>query len=279
MSWEVPMASEILAALEGTDLVEWSDETVELVLASLRSDDAADRKIAASLAWRVAGHRVGRELLRLFREDSDNEVRASAAIGMGPMLEEIDMMLGDDDDDEPIEEGLFEDVQRALREVHEDPREPELVRRRALEAAVRAPEAWMEGAAREALASADPLWRMTGVFAAGHVGGLDSAVVASLHDAEAGVRIEAVRAVANLGLEDAAGQIGEWATSDEVDRDLRLECIVALAELPGDDVAAILEAMSLDDDDEIAAFAQGALDEHRLFQMGANPEDDDEAFE
>jgi HEAT repeat protein len=260
---EVRVSSEILATLDPDFSYEWSASDCRLVVASLASEDTEERRLAASLASALDPEEVAPELLRLFRTDPDTEVRAAAAIAVGPMLEESDTAI--DEDDMPVEGALVDQWRSALRTVHDDPSEPDLVRRRALEAAVRAPDSWMGPAARRALTSTDPQWRMTGVFAAAHIAGLESLIVASLEDADPEVRIEAVRAAARGGVEEATSRLCEWARSRDTERELRHESIVALAHLPGTQSAEVLERLTGDRDKEVAELAQLSLEEHELW--------------
>jgi hypothetical protein len=257
------MASARLSHLDPAFSYEWSDGDRQRVLDALGSDDAADRRRAAELAGSLEPAEVASELLRLLRSDPDAEVRGAAAIAFGPMLETAEMAY--DEDEMPVDAATMAEVRQALRDVHENAAEPDLVRRKALEAAVRSPDKWMAAAARSALTSTDPLWRMTGVFAAGYLEGLDSLVVASLGDEDPGVRIEAVRAAATGMVEEAIDTICAWARSQDTERELRIESVAALAHLPGSSVTEILDRLSGDRDGEIAEVARMAQEEHEMW--------------
>ena len=81
----------------------------------------------------------------------------------------------DDPDAVPISEKTFRKIKQSLRKVYLDPGVPKLVRRRILEAAVRAPEEWHAAAIRTAYASDDPEWKLTAVFCMRYVRGFDKA--------------------------------------------------------------------------------------------------------
>src|ERR1700722_18385003 len=127
-----------------------------------QNSDPADRLLAAEFAGdlTVLDNDLSNVLLAVLRNSEEpEELRAKAAIALGPVLEmafiEFDEELGEFDDPDalPISVGQFHTIQDALRGVYNDPAAPKLVRRRALEASVRAPEPWHQDAVRTAYAS------------------------------------------------------------------------------------------------------------------------------
>jgi hypothetical protein len=132
---------------------EWGDTEREELIAVLRDPGAsvAERALAAELAGEtvIVDDEIAGLLLAIARNaEEPEEVRSSAAIGLGPALEEADTaeitngIVGEVDVDSPISAEVFASIKAGLREVVEDESAPALVRRRALEAAVRAPAPW-----------------------------------------------------------------------------------------------------------------------------------------
>ena len=105
-----------------------------------------DDEIAAALLETALDH------------DEPEELRGQAAIALGPALEEVDTL----EEEAPISLGVFESTQKALHSGYADASVPKLVRRRMLEASVRAPRDWHAAAVRSAYASDDPEWQPPG---------------------------------------------------------------------------------------------------------------------
>ena len=149
---------------------DWPVEAHEMILEALRDAQAPKdhRRVAVELAGElvVMEDRLAEELLGILTDPQEPaELRAGAAIALGPALEEADME-GPEPDPEylSVSPALMRRATLVLREIHDDPEAPKLVRRRALEGAVRWPEPWQIRAVREAFRSADREWKITAVF-------------------------------------------------------------------------------------------------------------------
>ena len=70
------------------------------------------------------------------------ELRGRAAIGLGPALEAAHIYAFDDPDEVPISEDTFQQIQTSLQTQFLNTKVPKEVRRRVLEASVRAPQDW-----------------------------------------------------------------------------------------------------------------------------------------
>jgi len=107
-----------------------------------RRAKASDRLIAAELAgnFTVINDELAGALLAIVRDASEPEgLRARAAISFGPALEQADLGEFEDPDEVPITEGMFHNIQDSLQKIYLDHSTPKEVRRRILEASVRAP--------------------------------------------------------------------------------------------------------------------------------------------
>src|SRR5689334_7810314 len=126
---------------------EWPEGTDEILLEALTDTkrSAADRLIAAELGgdFVVINEELASALLQIVGSDKESEeLRGTAAIALGPVLEHADTNGFDDPEDMPISESMFHHITESLQRMYTDAKVPEEVRRRILEAAVRAPQDW-----------------------------------------------------------------------------------------------------------------------------------------
>jgi hypothetical protein len=87
-----------------------------------------------------------------------------------------------------------------LQKLYFDNGIPKEVRRRILEASVRAPESWHQNAIQAAYSSGDKDWMLTAVFAMGRVRGFDDQILEALKSADPEIHYEAVEAAGAWGL-------------------------------------------------------------------------------
>src|SRR6202167_1446541 len=152
-----------------TPLWDWQTEagkTFGKILADRRAS-ASDRLVAAELAgdFTVINNDLADLLLTIAGDrDEPEQLRARAAISLGPILEQADTDGFDDPDDVPITEGTFHNIQDSLEKVYSDKSTPKEVRRRILEASVRAPQICNQDAIWHAYSSGDKEWMLTAVF-------------------------------------------------------------------------------------------------------------------
>ncbi|MFW5967353.1 MAG: hypothetical protein ACOCV2_07540 [Persicimonas sp.] len=88
--------------------------------------------------------------------DADPERRGRAAVKLGPGLQFCDERLNWGDPELYFGKAIFEEIDQTFRRLYHDADTPKFIRRRILEAAVRAPMEWHEGAARAAWEADDP---------------------------------------------------------------------------------------------------------------------------
>ena len=122
-------------------------------------------------------------------------MRGRAVISLGPILEHADTQGFEDADDLPITEPAFHRLQESLRKLYRDANVPKEVRRRILEASVRAPQDWHEDAIRVAYSSGDEVWRLTAVFCMRFVRGFEEQILEALDTEKPDIHYEAVVAV------------------------------------------------------------------------------------
>ncbi len=259
-----------LQTLYDTPSWEWPEDADKLILAALRNDrvDAADRLMATAMAGDsvvVNDELVDGLLSILGNDDAPDDLRGRAAISLGPALEYADLdWLGDGegfDDPEavPISEHAFLKILKTLHTLYTDADTPKYVRRRVLEAAVRAPQEWHEKAIREAYAVDDEDWRLTAVFCMQFIRGFDDCIVESLSSRNADIHYEAVCAAGNWGVDAAWEHVTGLLTSTKTDKRLLLAAIDATAGIRPTEAPPILYDLTNSADEDIVEAVHEAL--------------------
>ena len=106
----------------------------------------------------------------------------------------------EDPDDVPITQRMFRNIQDLLHKLHFDNSIPKELRRRILEASVRAPEQWHQNAIRAAYSSGDNEWMLTAVFSMRWIRGFDDQILEALQSSDVEIQCEALQAAGNWGL-------------------------------------------------------------------------------
>ncbi len=199
------MDVQALAAVPPWD---WPADARDQILAVLRNREApeVDRFLGAELAGDliVMDDEMAEELLRILADTGEEEAfRAAAAVSLGPALEEASILLPDDIDPPAVSKGVIDRAKSALRDSYMDPATPKYLRRLALEASVRAPEAWHSRAVRAAYHAVDRDWKLTAVFCMRFVTGFDDEIVEALGSQDPEILYEAVCAARDMEVEDA----------------------------------------------------------------------------
>ncbi len=262
---------------------EWPDDVGELFLEALGDRRLAepDRLIAAELAGDcvVVNDELFGVLLRIVGSGEETEgMRARAAIALGPALEYGDMDGFDNPEDVPITEGVFIETRESLRRLFFDAESPMEVRRRILEASVRAPMDWHEDAIRGAFATADDDWKLTAVFCMEYVRGFDKQILEALGSDNDDIHYQAVCAAGAWGLNAAWSQISGIVTSGCEDKALLLAAIEAVSSIRPREAGVVLADLIEDEDEDIV----GAAHEAMMMADGVlaieNPDQDDDGF-
>ena len=243
---------------------QWPEEAGALLreLLADRGADPSDRLVAVELAgdYTVIDDNLVGALLSILRDGQESEaLRAAAAISLGPVLEQADLMGFEDLDDILVSEKVFLELQKSLRTLFLDSDVPTLVRRRILEASVRAPMEWHPGAVRKAFASAEDDWRLTAVFCMGFIEGFDEEILGALKDDDPSIHYHAVRAAGNWELDDAWDYVLSLALSTQTERTLRLAAIDAVVGIRPEEASMALTDVMGDTDEEIVEAVFEAL--------------------
>lgn len=267
-----------LAALKDIPPWDWPRDTGKMLLGLLRDDKTpdGDRLLAVDLAGdsTVIDDELAEALIAHVRDDRrTEEIRAAAALSLGPALEQADLLGFDDADDVPITEETFQKLQSALREVFSNAGLPSELRRRVLEASVRAPQDWHVDVIHTAYAERDGSWRLTAVFCMRYVRGFDEQILAALDDPDPAIRCEAVLAAGEWGLEAAWPHVKALVTSKKTEKPLLVAAIEAVASIRPSEAPQVLAHLADSDDEDIAGAVAEALD-----MADVGPFDEDEMF-
>jgi hypothetical protein len=267
---------------------EWPSDAGDTFKSFLRNRNApdSDRILAAELAGEIVAmdDEIAGLLLGIIKDPAESDkLRAQSAVALGPVLEQTDTDRFDDDilpeeyrEEPPITEESFEQIKSTLHDVYKDESMPKLVRRRALEASVRADSDWHAGAIRKAYANPDEEWKLTAVFAMQYVPGFDREILEALSSPNKDIHYEAIHAAGNRELSEAWPHIKGLLQSSGTPKQLLLCAIGASPNVnPGEAGPALID-LSESEDEEIAEAAQEAMMEADSMRHGGEDEEWDE---
>ena len=269
-----------LKTLQDRPSWEWPANAGKMLMEILSDDqaDASERLLAAELAgdFVVISDALMDELLSIVcNGEESEELRGRAAISMGPALEYADMDGFDDLDDDGISEGLFNKILDALRKLYTDSGVPKEVRRRILEASVRAPQEWHQNAVRAAYSSNDQDWKLTAVFCMRFVRGFEDRILEALNSENEDIHYQAVCAAGIWEVDAAWPHIAKIIASEESDKGLLLAAIEASVGIRPQEAAENLGDLINSDDEDIVDAAYEAI---AMTEMHLDDESDEDEF-
>jgi hypothetical protein len=243
---------------------DWPEGAGATFLDLMRDGQAveSDRLLAAELAGdlTVINDELVDALLVVLRSGAESEdLRVRAATSLGPILEQADTDGFEDAAAALITERTFSTLQESLREVFGDGAVPKEVRRRILEASVRAPRDWHQDAVRAAYGSGDEAWKLTAVFCMRFVRGFDEQILEALDSKSPDIRYEAVSAAGEWGVEAAWPHIAALITTEGTAKPLLLAAIGAVAAIRPQEAPEILGELTLSEDEDIVEAVGEAL--------------------
>jgi len=227
-----------------------------------RQANESDRLLAAELAgdFTVINDELADSLMRIVRSPNEPErLRAQAAISLGPVLEQADTEGFDDPDDVPIKASTFRNIQETFQSLYFDNSIPQQVRRRVLEASVRAPQGWHGDAIRAAYSSGERDWMLTAVFSMRWVRGFDDQILEALKSADPDIHYEAIAAADTWGLAPAWSHVVALVQDRDTPKPLLLAAIGAVAGIRPAEAQEILADLAESDDPEIAEAVEEAI--------------------
>jgi hypothetical protein len=266
-----------LKTLQDTPPWDWPEEAGKKFQEVLIDHQASepDRLIAAELAGDLTAinDQLADALMAVIRRpDEPEQLRAMAAIALGPVLELADTDGFEDPDDVPITERTFRNIQEWFQKLHFDTSIPKEVRRRILEASVRAPEEWHQNAIRAAYSSGDKEWILTAVVSMRWVRGFDDQILEALKSGDAKIQCEAIQAAGNWELAAAWSHILALVRDSATPKSLLRAAIGAVASIRPAEARSVLADLADSDDEEIAE----AVDEAIGMAETVSDEEDDE---
>ena len=271
-----------LKSLFETPPWDWPEDAGTLLLRTLVDKQAheADRIIAAELVGdsAVMNDDLANALLAIVGNgDEPEQLRAKAAISLGPALEEADLDGFDDPDDVAITEETFHNIQDLLHKLYLDETNSKELRRRILEAAVRAPQDWQTEAIRAAYSSGDEEWMLTAVFAMGQVRGFDDQILESLKSSDPEIHYEAVNAAGVWELDAAWPHVVALVKDPSTPKDLLLVAIKAVGYIRPQEAEETLVDLADSRDEEISEAATEAIATAQAMSGEEDDEDEEEA--
>jgi HEAT repeats len=242
---------------------DWPEGTVKQFLRILRDKKArpSDRLLAAELAgdYTVMNDELACAFLDILADAHEPvNLRGQAAISLGPALEQADTD-GFEDPDVPITEKTFVKIQETLSRLFMDNDIPKEVRRRILEASVRAPQGWHENAVREAYSGKDGAWKLTAVFCMRFLSGFDAEILESLESPNPDIEYQAVCAAGNWEVAGAWPHISKLLSSKKTEKALLLAAIEAVAGVRPEEAAEALGELIDSEDEDIVDAAYEAM--------------------
>ena len=241
-----------IKVLRSTPPWDWPGAAGKTILKTLidRRAKESDRLIAAELAGDlvVMNGALANALLAILRSpDEPEKLRARAAISFGALLEQTDLDGFDDPYvDPPITEETFHTIQDSLQKLFLDAATPKQVRRRILEASVRAPDDWQQTAIAAAYSSGDRDWMLTALFAMRWVRGFDNRILEALNSPDRDI----IEAVGNIRPAEAGVILADLADSRDEDIAEAAFEAMAMAEAASDEEDDEDDEDEDDDDDE-----------------------------
>ena len=226
------------------------------------SDDLSNRLLAAEMAGDlvVFDDALAKSLLAIVGNNYEPiKLRARAAISFGPALEHSDLYEFEDSDDIVLSEEMVREVQVSFKKFYYDADFPKEVRRRILEAAVRAPLDWHSSAIRAAFTSGDADWQCTAVFCMQFVEGFDEQILEALKSENRAIRYEALLAAGYWEMAEAWPAIARLAADPDIDKTMLLTVIDSAANIGLPESASFLEKLLYSDDDDIVDAVHEAL--------------------
>jgi hypothetical protein len=267
-----------LKTLIDTPPWEWPRDAGKMfqkILSDSRAQES-DRLMAAELAGdsTVINDELADALMAIVCDAEEREeLRARAAISLGPVLEQAYMDGFEDPDDVPISERTFRNIQDTLHRLYLGKSNPKEVRRRILEASVRAPQDWHQNAIMAAYCSGDKDWMLTAVFSMRWVRVFDNQILEALKSADPEIHYEAVIAAANWELDAAWPHIIALLNDAGTPKPLLLAAIGAASRIRPQEAGEILIDLAASDDEEIAEAADDAI---AMSGPSSDEEDDEE---
>jgi hypothetical protein len=253
-----------LNVLHATDPWDWPKDTPELLLKALTegpsTEDDLLKAVEMAGEFCVMNDDLALALLALVgMDDKSDRIRGLSAIALGPALEDADLFGFEDPDEVPISEASFQTIQSTFETLFGNADLPKEVRRRILEATVRAPQPWHKEAIRSAYADPDKDWELTAVFCMRFVHGFKKQILKALDSDDSDIHCEAISAAGDSEVASAWAHIEAILTQDETEKDLLLAAIEASVQIRPLEACALLTDLLNSEDEDIVDVVHEAI--------------------
>lgn len=225
----------------------------DIFVACLHDPDEIVRVKSIDGLWECENRCLIDSFITLLREDSNESVRAAAAMALGKfaMLAELGKLRPEDE--AKVESALFTIIE-------DEDEQPDLTRR-AIEAIAPLSLPRVKEIIQEAYESGHPYMRVSAIYAMGK--NCDptwlQTLLRELSSADAEIRYEAAAACGELGEEDAVPHLSRLI--HDLDSQVSLSAIAALGKIGGSEAEDILRECSSHSDEHIRQAARDALEE------------------
>jgi hypothetical protein len=254
-----------IEVIQNTPPWDWPEETGEALIGILnnREAKASDRLLAAELAGDpvVLDDEIALTLLAIVESGNEStEMRVQAAISLGPGLEMSDMMDFDLYDENQLSEDIFLKIKQTLHHLYDTEDLPKELRRRILEASIRASEKWHREAVRTAYDTGDEEWRLTAVFCMSYLRGFDKEVMEAFDSENSYIQYHAICAAGNHELEQAWPHIAALLTDKGTEKSLVLAAIDASVAIQPEKMHGVVGPLLSSEDEDISEAAFEAME-------------------
>jgi len=254
---------------------EWPPNADKMILEILNDDKAegSERLLAVEMAGdsTVICNELAEALLSIIGSEREpDELRGRAAIALGPALEYAFIDEFEEPEEVPITEQMFRRIQQTLHRLYLDETVPQIVRRRVLEASVRAPQDWHQKAVQDAYARDDETWKLTAVFCMQFIRGFDKQILESLSSEDATIVFEAVCGAGNWAIDAAWPYVAALIRDAQTEKDLLLTAIESAVLIRPHEASDIISPLLDSDDQDIIDVV------HESLAMGGAFWDDDD---
>ncbi len=236
-------------------------KTLRRILTDERAPES-DRLIAARMAGEltVINDELANTLTAIIRNpEASVPLRVQAAVALGPVLEQADTDGIDEAEAVSVGPRTIRGIRDLLKRIHLDLGVAKELRRRSLEAAVRAPENWQKEAIKTAYLSGDREWMLTAVFAMRWVQGFDEQILDALQNDDAEIVCEAVEAAGNWGLDEAWPDVVAFVQDPATPKNLLLAAIGAVGYIRPEEASEVLKDLEDSGDEDIAEAVEDIL--------------------
>jgi len=266
-----------------TSLVEITEYSFEvdfepIFILGLNDPDPDIQVRAIDGLWEEASPALIPPLVHLLKTGQTVAVRAKAASSLGQFVHQGEL--------EEIDETAYEITYQALLSTIRQADEDVEVLRRAIEAISFSSHKGIPQIIENAYYHEEPMMQVSAVFAMGRHGNRKrwgKLVLTELHNHDAKIRFEAVRAAGELQLTEAVAKLIELL-EQEADTEIQQSVVWSLGQIGGPEAKAVIEQLLEDEDEALQQVAEDALDEIALwgddldeffsYTLGQDDEDD-----